>query len=137
MRGGIKIPNPKWRPFVATISKRDFKDGARPDKKNYQLSQKSIREIFTVLSSFYNYLLISEKVSLNPITLIKQKSKFLQKRQQQTTVMRLTEKQWQYCLQVVREMAVKNPEKHERTLFILSALYLMYLRISELVSNTY
>jgi len=134
-RNGIRIANPKWRPFVATVSKQDFKNGIRPNKNNYQLSQKSIREIFTILSSFYNYLLIDEKVSVNPIALIKQKSKFLQKRQQQSSVMRLTEKQWQYCLQVVREMAIKNPDKHERTLFILSALYLMYLRISELVSN--
>ncbi len=32
-------------------------------------------------------------------------------------------------------MAHKNPSKHERTLFILSALYLMYLRISELTAT--
>jgi site-specific recombinase XerD len=134
-RGGIRTPNPKWRPFVATVSKRDFKEGERPNKNNYQLSQKSIREIFTVLSSFYNYLLIDEKITANPVALIKQKSKYLQKRQQQASVMRLTDKQWQTCFQVVREMAEQNPEKHERTLFILSILYLLYLRISELVSN--
>ncbi|HZW61345.1 MAG TPA: site-specific integrase [Candidatus Babeliales bacterium] len=135
MRGGVKIANPKWRPFVATVSKRDFKNGDRPDKNNYQLSQKSIREIFTVLGSFYNYLLMDEKVTANPVALIKQKSKYLQKRQQQATVMRLSEKQWQTCFEVARELADENPEKHERTLFILSALYLLYLRISELVSN--
>lgn len=134
-RDGIRIANPKWRAFVATISKHDFKKGEKPNKKNYQLSQKSIREIFTVLSSFYNYLALEEKISINPILLIRQKSKYLQKRQQQTQVMRLTEKQWQVCFQTVKEMAAENPEKHERTLFILSALYLLYLRISELVSN--
>ena len=134
-RNGIRMANLKWRPFVATISKQDFKKGERPNKNNYQLSQKSIREIFTVLGSFYQYLMIDEKVTANPIALIKQKSKFLQKRQQQPTIMRLTEKQWQFCLQVVKEMATENPEKHERTLFMLSALYLLYLRISELVSN--
>jgi integrase len=32
-------------------------------------------------------------------------------------------------------MAQKNPEKHERTLFILTALYAMYLRISELTAS--
>ncbi len=134
-RSGLRIANPKWRPFVATVSKQDFKKGERPEKNKYQLSQKSIREIFTVLSSFYNYLMLDEKVVSNPVALIKQKSKYLQKRQQQASVMRLTEKQWQSCLQIVREMATENPEKHERTLFILSALYLLYLRISELVSN--
>jgi len=134
-RNGMRMPNPKWRPFVATVSKRDFKNGERPDKNNYQLSQKSIREIFTVLGSFYNYLLMDEKITANPVALIKQKSKYLQKRQQQAIVMRLSEKQWQTCLQVAKELADENPEKHERTLFILSALYLLYLRISELVSN--
>lgn len=134
-RNGVRIPNPKWRPFVATISKRDFKNGERPDKNNYQLSQKSIREIFTILGSFYNYLLLDEKITANPIALIKQKSKYIQKRQHQPTVMRLSEKQWQTCLEIARELAEENPEKHERTLFILSALYLLYLRISELVSN--
>jgi len=36
--------------------------------------------------------------------------------------MRLTENQWQYCINTVKEMAIDNPEKHERILFILSAL---------------
>ena len=78
---------------------------------------------------------MDEKITANPVAFIKQKSKYLQKRQQQATVMRLSEKQWQTCLDVVRELADQNPERHERTLFILSALYLLCLRISELVSN--
>jgi site-specific recombinase XerD len=134
-RGGIKTANIKWRPFVATVSKQAFKNGEKPDKNKYQLSQKSIREIFTVLSSFYNYLALEEKISINPVLLIKQKNRYLQKQQTQKSVMRLTENQWQYCLNIVKEMAVENPEKHERTLFIISALYLLYLRISELVET--
>jgi site-specific recombinase XerD len=133
-RGAIKSANPRWRPFVATVSKQDFKKGEKPDKNNYQLSQKSIREIFTVLSSFYNYLVLEEKISSNPIALIKQKSKYLQKHQTHKTVMRLSENQWQYCLNVAKEMAMQSIQ-HERTLFILSILYLLYLRISELVAT--
>jgi site-specific recombinase XerD len=135
MRNGERIPNSEWRPFVVNVSKSEYKKGVKPDKQNYQLSQKAIREIFTILSSFYNYLALEEKVSLNPIALIKQKSKYLQKRQQKSTVMRLTEKQWQVCLESVKVMAAQEPKKHERTLFIISALYLLYLRISELVVN--
>lgn len=135
VRGGFKLPNPQWRPFVATVSKQDFKKGEKPDKYSYQLSQKAIREIFTVLSSFYTFLTQEEKVALNPIALIKQKSKYLQKRQQKAAVMRLTETQWQMCLETVRDLANRDPEKHERTLFMLSALYLLYLRISELVAS--
>lgn len=134
-RGGIRVANLKWRPFVATVTKQNFKHGKKPDKNNYQLSQKAIREIFAVLSSFYNYLLLDEKISSNPVALIRQKSKYLQKRQQQSPVMRLTERQWLFCFETVKQLAIENPEKHERTLFIISALYLLYLRISELVAS--
>lgn len=132
---GERIPNPEWRPFVATVSKIDHKNGLKPNKQDYQLSQKAIREIFTVLSSFYNYLSLEEKVTINPITLIKQKSKYIQKHQHQAQVMRLSEKQWQTCLDTVKEMATNAPDKHERTLFIVTALYLLYLRISELCAS--
>ncbi len=94
-RNGERIPNPEWRPFVATVSKIDHKNGVKPNKQDYQLSQKATREIFTVLSSFYNYLALEEKVSINPIALIKQKNKYIQKHQHQARVMRLSEKQWQ------------------------------------------
>lgn len=130
-----RIPNPQWRLFVATVSKFDHKKGLKATKQEYHLSQKTIQEIFTVLSSLYNYLLLEERVKINPIALIKQKSKYLQKRQQQAPVMRLTEKQWQTCLDTVKNIAIHEPEKHERTLFIISAFYLLYLRISELVAS--
>lgn len=126
--------NPKWRPFVANVSKQDHKKGILPDKTRYQLSQKAIQEIFTGLSSFYSYLVLEEKIAVNPITLIKQKSKYLQKRQHQNPVMRLSERQWQFCLETANNLAALNP-LHERTLFIISALYLLYLRISELVAS--
>jgi site-specific recombinase XerD len=133
--GGIRVPNPKWRPYVATVSKHAFKKGEKPHANGYQLSQKSLREIFTILSSFYNYLVLEEKALHNPIALIRQKSKYLQKSQHEVPVMRLSESQWQCCLETVKEMALENPSKHERTLFIISALYLLYLRISELVPS--
>lgn len=134
-REGVRVPNTEWRPFVATVSKADHKNGVKPDKRNYQLSQKAIREIFTVLSSFYNYLAIDEKVSINPVALIRQKSKYIQTNQQQAHVYRLSETQWQTCLDTIKSMAVQHPEKHARTLFIISALYLLYLRISELCAS--
>ncbi|MCE3239054.1 MAG: Phage integrase family protein [Gammaproteobacteria bacterium] len=134
-RWGIRQPNPHWRPFVATVTKQEHKQGAKPDKKKYRLSQKAIQEIFTVLSSFYNFLLLEEKVPVNPIALIRQKSRYIQKRQTQATVKRLTETQRQYCLSTAKQLASEDPKRHERTLFIISALYLLYLRISELAAN--
>lgn len=130
-----RIPNPDWRPFVVSVSKRDHKQGIKPDKQQYQLSQKATREIFTVLSSFYNYLALEGKVSLNPIALIRQKSKYIQKHQHQTMVFRLSEAQWQVCFNTVKTMAANQPKKHARTLFIISALYLLYLRVSELCAS--
>lgn len=134
-RGGIRLANPNWRPFVATISKQDYKLGKKPDKKKYSLSQKAIQEIFTVLSSFYNFLLLEDKVAMNPIALIRQKSRYIQKKQTRAPVKRLTETQWQYCIKTAEQLANDNPDHHERTLFVISALYLLYLRISELAAS--
>lgn len=36
---GCRIPNPEWRPFTATISKKAFQDGERPEKISFELSQ--------------------------------------------------------------------------------------------------
>lgn len=102
-RGGIRQANPRWRPFVATISKQDYKTGKKPDKNKYSLSQKAIQEIFTVLSSFYNFLLLEEKVQMNPIALIRQKSRYIQKQQTKAAVKRLTETQCQYCLKTAEQ----------------------------------
>jgi site-specific recombinase XerD len=134
-RNNVRQANPRWRPFVATVSKQEHKTGKKPDKKKYSLSQKAIQEIFTVLSSFYNYLLLEEKVSLNPVALIRQKSRYIQKQQTKATVKRLTDTQWQYCLKTAEELANRNPDQHERTLFIISSLYSLYLRISELAAS--
>jgi site-specific recombinase XerD len=134
-REGQRIPNPLWRPFVATVSKADHKKGLRPAKNHYHLSQKALQEIFTVLNRFYSYLILEENIDVNPIAMIRQKSKYLQKRQKQAPVMRLTERQWQTCLETAQETAAADPDRHERTLFILTVLYLLYLRISELVAS--
>lgn len=134
-RGGIRKANTRWRPFVATVTKQDHKAGKKPDKSKYQLSQKAIQEIFTVLSSFYNFLLLEEKVQANPIALIRQKSRYIQKQQNKSSVKRLTETQWQQCLKTVEQLAFDDPDQHERSLFIISALYLLYLRISELAAS--
>jgi len=130
---GMRIPNPEWRMFVIRVSKSEFKRGLKPERKQYILSSKAIREIFTVTSSFYNYLINEGIAEINPILLIRQKSKYFSKRQGGPKIPRLSSKQWHYSIRVAEELANKQPGKHERTLFILTCLYLMYLRISELV----
>ncbi len=130
-----RIPNPKWRPFVATVSKAAHKRGQTPDIKKFELAQNSLRELFAILSSFYQYLVQEEHVRTNPFALVRQKSRFIRKTQGPIKIRRLSELQWQYVLLHTQELTEQSPDVHERTLFILSALYAMYLRISELTAS--
>jgi len=132
---GLRIPNPQWRPFVVTLSKSAHRKGQPLDVKDFQLSQGAIKEIFAILSTFFNYLLQEDYVYMNPVMLIRQKSKFIRKQHNQQKIRRLSEMQWQYVMQTVLDLAEKNPKQHERTLFIFNALYAMYLRISELAAS--
>ena len=47
----------------------------------------------------------------------------------------MTELQWSYVVDTAEILAQLNPEEHERTLFVIQALYGMYLRISELAAS--
>ncbi|CAM4450635.1 MAG: Tyrosine recombinase XerC [Legionellaceae bacterium] len=135
LKEGLRIPNTSWRPFVVTLSKMALKQGQEPSIKHYALSEIALKEIFAILSSFYNFLIQEEILDSNPIANIRQKSKFLRKRQGKPKIRRLSELQWDYIIETAEMLAQEYPEKHERTLFILSALFLMYLRISELTAS--
>lgn len=132
-KDGARIANPKWRPFIATVTKEEHKQGVTPDKSHYHLSPKAMKEIFAVLNSFYNTLLLDEKIMRNPILLIKQKSRYIQKQQAQKQILRLSDEQWSTCIQVANELAEQD-SIYNRIVFIMSAMYLMYLRISEFVA---
>ncbi len=78
---------------------------------------------------------MEEYTVANPVALIRQKSKFGQKRQSHTTVRRLSQQQWQTLIETAEQMAEEKPQSHERTLFMISVFYGMYLRISELAAS--
>jgi site-specific recombinase XerD len=132
---GKRVPNPAWRPFVAGVSKVAHRIGTEPSIKNYSLSQKALQAIFAILGSFYTYLIEEEYIDHNPVAQIRQKSKFIRKSQLQAPVRRLSELQWGYVMDTVRAQAAADPAHHERTLFIMTLLYGMYLRISELAAS--
>ena len=134
-KDGDRCPNPEWRPFVMTISKAAHRKGKLLDIENIDLSQGAVKELFAILSTFFNYLIQEEYVFMNPVALIRQKSKFIRKQQSQTQIRRLTLLQWEYVIETATTMANTNPDKDERTLFIMTALYSMYLRISELAAS--
>lgn len=133
--GGIRKINPQWRPFVATLSKSERKEGKKPQASDYKLSNQSISCLFIALGSFYNHLLNEDLVQTNPIAQIRQKSKYMKKQQGQRKIRRLSELQWDFVLETAELMAKENPDLHERTLFIMTILYLLYLRVSELVTS--
>lgn len=130
-----RIPNPAWRPFVVSVPKAEFVSGSVADTKQYNPSQSSIRATFAVLSSFYDYLTQDSYTMVNPVALIRQKSKFLRRDHNRALVRRISNLQWDYVLETAEIMAEENPGVHERTLFIMTALFAMYLRVSELVAD--
>lgn len=127
-------PNPSWRPFVVSVSKAEFRNGVRPKVEEYNLSERAIKELMAINSSFFNYLIQENYLEANPVAQIRQKSKFIRKQQHSTVVRRLSELQWSYVIETAELMA-DSDEAHERTLFIMTALYAMYLRISELSAS--
>lgn len=134
VQGGVQVPNPEWRPFVVKITKAATKNGLSPKKENYQLSEKAFKALFAIISSFYNFLIQEEVTSVNPVLLIRQKSRFIRKHQAPPIIRRLSELQWGYVIETAEMMAKENPQ-HQRTLFMMNLLYGMYLRISELAAT--
>ena len=132
---GMRVSNPQWRPYVAHISKLDFRGGDVPLAKNYALSQAAIRATFSILSSYYGFLMQEEAAQQNPVALIRQKSKFVKKEVTRRQVRRISNLQWDYVIETAEILADEDPLMHERTLFIMNALLGMYLRISELVAD--
>lgn len=134
-QNGLRTPNPLWRPFVATLDKFIRKQGAEVSVQQFKLSQGAIQEIFAILSTLFNFLISEEYLVSNPVSLIRQKSKFIRKRQQAAPIRRLSLIQWEAVLNASEILALQDPQKHERTRFLLSMLYGMYLRISEVVAS--
>ena len=121
-RDGRRLPNDQWRPYVSS-------DG------EYLCSQSALQSLFSVLSSFFNFLIQESQLSANPVSQLRQKSKFLRKQQSRGKIRRLSPLQWEFVIDAAENLAQEQPQVHERTLFIMNALFAMYLRISELVET--
>lgn len=128
---GLRAPNPLWRPFVVRVSKISRRNGKSADKEDYQLSNKSIQAIFAALSSLFGFLQQEEYLEVNPVSLIRQKKSYVQRQQVRKVTRKLSRLQWMHVITSAEEMAKADPT-HERTLFLMSAFYLLGLRISEL-----
>ncbi len=130
-QGGMQIANEHWRPFVIRAPKKS----AHPAQiQHYVLSQSAQESILRILSSYCTFLEQERYIDQNPVKRIRQKSRFIRKQQGQGIIRRLSELQWDYVIDTSTALADQNPT-HERSLFIMSALYSMYLRISELSAS--
>lgn len=142
LKNGSLVANPEWRPFTVKVSKSTRKVGGegRPNATAlpYAMAQGSVRQVFAVCSSFYDFL-IHEGVTVeaNPCRAIKQKSKFIKRNMKVDSSKSLTHLQWDFLVDVAEKMANEEPDKYERSLFILVTLQSMYLRVSDLVGNAH
>lgn len=132
---GKRVPNSAWRPFIARPGKVAGRQGQSADPKRYAPSQKATQALFSITGSFFNYLIQEGYLEANPIAQIRQKSRWIRRNQTRAIVRRLSPTQWAYVIETAERLANADPIRHERTLFIMHALYAMYLRISELVST--
>lgn len=122
LKNGRREPNPGWRPYVSAGNE-------------YALSQSALQSLFSVLGSFFNFLIQENHAATNPVAKMRQKSKFLRGRQGQARIRRLSPLQWEFVIEAAAAMAAEKPAVHERTLFVMNALFALYLRISELVET--
>lgn len=116
-----RVPNPEWRPFIF-----NSKNGSA---KRHELSPKAIHEIFTVLNSFYNTLLIDEKIEINPVFVVKKKRAAIEKPLNPEQKPHLTQTQWQACIDTAIELAQENASYH-RIIFIMYAMATMKITLT-------
>jgi site-specific recombinase XerD len=122
--------NPLWAPFKLQLPKTAAADQV-VDKKKYKPSQQTLLAMFTGLVAFYKYLMNEDYLYGNPAQIAKQDCRHFINDAQVKEIRRLTESQWQYVVDVAQELAQED-SIYERSLFVITALKTLFLRISEL-----
>lgn len=130
-RNGYYIRNKAWTPFKLKQPKKGVADDATPDKRKYKPSQQTLTATFTAIIAFYKYLMNEEYLNGNPAQIAKGDCRHFIKDAQIKEVRRLTEAQWQYVFDLTLALAEQD-HVYERSLFVISALKTLFLRISEL-----
>lgn len=133
-KNGERQQNTEWRPFVMRISKSLRRNGQNTQHTQYHLTNPSMRALFAGLSTFFTFLQQESYIEVNPVQLVRQKGRFLQKQQTQKVTRKLTDVQWRYTIDTIEQLANEDP-RYERHLFMMSAFYLLGLRISELAET--
>jgi len=140
-KDGLRIVNTNWRPFTRWkhgIESQTGTDGVLTQKKVRVLDPKktlnndSVQALFAILSSFYTYL-DQEEISdgQNPVGALRQKSQFLAK-PTKSDPRRISSLETEFVYKAAKRMAMKDPDQHARTLFAITLMLEMFMRISEL-----
>jgi len=122
--------NKKWAPFKLQLPKKSNSENL-PNKKKYKPSQQTLAAMFSGLSAFYTYLMNEEYAYGNPSQIARKDCRHFIKDSQVKEVRRLTEEQWEYVLDIAYSLA-DSDHIYERSLFVVAALKVLFLRVSEL-----
>jgi site-specific recombinase XerD len=137
-QGGRLRTEPCLAPFGIKISKSDRKRAKEAGEElgvsGYKMAQGSIRQVFSICSSFFEFL--PRRTWLKETLQGDQgQSRWIRTTAKRSGGKSLTQLQWDFVIETAELMANEAPESHERTLFIVSSLFSMYLRVSDLVGN--
>lgn len=133
LQNGYFAQNPEWAPFKLQMPKHASSDQV-VDKKKYKPSQQTLAATFTAIIAFYKYLMNEEYLYGNPAQVAKTDCRHFIKDAQVKEIRRLSEAQWQYVFDIALAHAEQEP-LYERSLFIITALKTLFLRISELAER--
>lgn len=127
--------NASWRPFSQTQPKRQKHLSPTTTKPGrYKMAQGSVAQVFAVCGSFYQYAMDEGLTESNPFRAVKQKAVYKQRHTHEVSGRALTRLQWDYVIDTAEAMAADD-SVHERTLFVLTTLFAMYLRVSDLTGR--
>lgn len=138
--GGVFAPNPEWRPFSMRVGKAAKKlaseRNASAPKPTFQIAASSIRQVYAVLNSLFNFCAHEQLMGINPCLHIgKNKDKWTSRDMVEVSSKSLTHLQWDFVLETAELMAKESPTKGVRTLFCIAMMRGCYARISDLVGN--
>jgi site-specific recombinase XerD len=113
--------NEKWRPFSN-------------QKQRYELTQGSLVVMFSILGSYYNYMIDMGITDINPVRGIRQKKKYIQSSSIKK-VMRFSNDHTALIFSTCEEQVSDDPKKYGRLQWLISLLLTLYLRISEVAED--
>ncbi|WP_339842654.1 integrase [uncultured Halopseudomonas sp.] len=125
--------NDYWRPFYARAYWPSDEITGSLDAASYKPSAGGLRTLLNICSSFYCFLYTKGVGNVNPVVSVRSKGIRIQ-RSYRLVARSLTSNQWNYVVGAAEKLAIKDLAG-ERALFILTAIYFMYLKATDLSSD--